>query len=134
MSEANKALLRRLHEAIDRQDESAVGELVAADLLVHVAGMPDMDLAGWTQMRAMFWGAFPDLRDDFDDMISEGDKVVGRLTLRGTHKAEFQGIPATGKSVEVQAIGIFRVESGKVVEEWAVIDTVGLLQQLGAFP
>ncbi len=48
MSEENKALVRRLHEAVDRQDESAIGELVAPELLVHVAGMPDMDLAGWT--------------------------------------------------------------------------------------
>jgi predicted ester cyclase len=80
-SEENKALMRRTHEAVDRQDESAIGELVATQLLVHVAGMPDMDLAGWTQMRAVFWGAFPDLVDDIDDMVSEGDKVVGRLTL-----------------------------------------------------
>ena len=69
-----------------------------------------------------------------DELIAEGDKVVERYTVRGTHQGAFLGIPPTGKHVSVSALGIDRIKDGKIVETWISMDTLGLLQQLGAIP
>ena len=67
-------------------------------------------------------------------MIAEGDKVVGRVTMRGTHRGALMGIAPTGKHVTMTGIGIFRVEEGKIAEMWDNQDVLGLMQQLGAIP
>jgi predicted ester cyclase len=69
-----------------------------------------------------------------DDVIAEGDKVAVRHRLLGTHQAEIQGIPATGRQVEVNGIVIFRIENRMVVEAWLNADIVGMMQQLGVIP
>lgn len=132
MSEENKALVRKLFDALDRQDKSAVDELVSMDFRAHVAGQPpDVDRAGWDERVGMLYSAFPDLVHDYDQWISEGDSVMLRATLRGTHKGVFMGHPPTGKSVKFEALGIFRIVGGKVVEEWAIVDVVLAEQQIG---
>ena len=77
---------------------------------------------------------FPDLTFSAEDMIAEGDKVAVRFTMRGTHKGEFMGVPATGKQFEVSGIDIVRFAGGKAVEHWGVTDTMAMMQQLGAVP
>ena len=67
-------------------------------------------------------------------MIAEGDKIVGRVTLTGTHQGELMGIPATGKKVSFSEIHIVRISNGKVVEHWEVADTMSMMQQLGVIP
>ncbi|HEX6453232.1 MAG TPA: ester cyclase [Trebonia sp.] len=74
--------------------------------------------------------AFPDLRIGIEDLIAEGDKVVLRLTFRGTHKGSFRGLAPTGRGVSFTAIRIYRVADGKITESWANQDALGLLQQL----
>jgi steroid delta-isomerase-like uncharacterized protein len=78
--------------------------------------------------------AFPDLHITVEDLIAEGDRVVGRVTFRGTHSKDFQGMPATGKQIEMQVIDILRVEDGKIMERWGVADNLAMMQQLGAMP
>jgi uncharacterized protein YhfF/ketosteroid isomerase-like protein len=75
-------------------------------------------------------GAFPDLRTDIEDLIAERDRVVARLSLRGTHQGEFRGIAPTGRAVHFTAIRVYRVADGKIVESWANQDALGLLTQL----
>ena len=79
-------------------------------------------------------GAFPDLRVKVEDLIAEGDKIVGRVTLTGTHQGELMGIPATGKKVSFSEILIVRISNGKAVEQWEVADTMSRMQQLGVIP
>ncbi len=79
----------------------------------------------------MLRAAFPDLHVTAEDIIAEGDKVVVRGTISGTHKGEFMGIPATGKEGRVTGISTFRLADGKVCEGWAESDSLGLLIQLG---
>jgi steroid delta-isomerase-like uncharacterized protein len=79
----------------------------------------------------MFYKAFPDGQHTVDDLIAEGDKVAARLTARGTHKGEFQGIPPTGKPVSFTGMRVFRFVSGKIAEEWSNLDMFGLMQQMG---
>ena len=69
-----------------------------------------------------------------EDLIAEGDKVVVRLTVRGTHQGDFLGMPPTGKVVTYAGIAICRFAGSKVVEYRSSVDLLGLLQQLGAIP
>ncbi len=69
-----------------------------------------------------------------DELLSCGDRVVARWTGTGTHRGELMGIPPTGKSIDVDAISIFRIADGKIAEEWTVWDALGLLQQVEAVP
>lgn len=74
--------------------------------------------------------AFPDLKVEVKDLIAEGDKVTARIVLTGTHKGEFNGIPATGQKVSFDAIDIIKFSNGKCVEHWGVTDEAGLMAQI----
>jgi len=79
--------------------------------------------------------AFPDMQIDAQDVIASGDKVVVRARYTGTHRGEFMGMPATGKSVNVQLIDILRLDAdGLVHEHWGVMDALAMMQQLGVVP
>ena len=71
---------------------------------------------------------------NIDEIFSAGDRVVTRWTGTGTHVGELMGIPATDRPISVEAITIHRIEDGKIAEEWAVWDALGLLVQIGAVP
>lgn len=86
------------------------------------------------QFLAPFNKAFPDLRRNIVDMVAEGDKVAVSINVTGTYKGEFQGIPATGKQVSFTAMDILTIIDGKITEEWATADMMGLMQQIGAIP
>ena len=137
MSEANKALVRRLIDNVwDRGDFTLVTELIAADFLGH-ASIPTDEAhgrEGYRQYYSALRTAFPDLRATVEDQIAEGDRVVTRWTCRATHSGEFRGIPPTGSQGRVTGITIDRIADGKVVECWTNADELGLLQQLGVVP
>ena len=80
------------------------------------------------------WAAFPDCHLVIEDVVGEGNKLMYRLTLRGTHQGDFMGIPATGKRVEITGITELIFEGGKCIERWSNIDKLGMMQQLGAIP
>ena len=81
-----------------------------------------------------YTSGFPDLRLTTEDMVAEGDKVAIRNTWRGTHHGTFQGLPPTGKHVTFTGTDVFHVVGGKIVEQWADLDALGLMQQLGGLP
>jgi steroid delta-isomerase-like uncharacterized protein len=133
--EENKALARRWCEAFNTQNWAAIVAITAPDFVQH--GAPPgiaADLAGHRQLMMALWTAFPDARQVNDELIAEGDKVVERYTVRGTHRGAFLGLPPTGKQVSVSALGIDRIKDAQIVETWISMDTLGLLQQLGALP
>ncbi len=138
-TEENKATMRRVYDTFNRAvstgDMSLLDEALAADLVDHnpVPGQAP-GLEGVKQVFSQFRAAFPDFRIMVDDQIAEGDKVVSRLTLRGTHKGDFQGVPATGKQFAVTGIDIVHVAGGKAGDRWGELDNLGLLQQLGVVP
>ena len=134
-TEENKSIARRLREGFDKS-KGAVGfeEYVAPDVVFHFPGSPPLNREQISGMNAMFYAAFPNLHHVFEDQIAEGDKVVTRVTLRGTHQGEFQGIPATGKEIVIGAIFVDRFRDGKLIEHWSQPDMMGMMQQLGAIP
>ena len=80
----------------------------------------------------MYRAAFPNLRMEAEDVLASGNKVVARVRATGTHEGELMGMPATGKSVDVQLIDIMRFDDdGLVAEHWGVVDMLAMMQQLG---
>ena len=133
MSEENKALALRSWQLLDNPD--ILEEVYAPDLVWHE---PDQEVRGYEEARkfvSMYKTAFPDLNVTVEDAIVQGDKVVTRYTVRGTHQGEIEEFgPPTGRQVELEGITIHRIEDGKIVEEWERYDNLGILQQLGLVP
>jgi steroid delta-isomerase-like uncharacterized protein len=133
MSEQNKARIRRvIEEAYSRGNLAVVDEVAASDLVIHAPSQDIRGREGAKQYVTMLRNAFPDLHFTIEDQIAEGDMVVTRWTARGTHKGNFQGLPATGRPIRLMGTDIDRMTDGKVVECWAHVDELGLMQQLGA--
>ncbi|HEY7269889.1 MAG TPA: ester cyclase [Dehalococcoidia bacterium] len=133
MSEANKAILRGLYEAFNSGDFSRVSELVAPNMHDH-EGLPGVDTngpEGFKRVVTAFRSAFPDLKATIEQQVADGDLVVFHFRMTGTHRGEFMGIPATGKSFDVTGFDMIRVEGGKAVEHWGQSDQVGMMMQLG---
>ncbi len=135
MSETNKAVSRRFHEAIARGDTQTLLGLFAPDYVAHFPGiLAPLDAENFNGIVDDFAAGFSDSRFDFDDEFTAGDQVVTRWTYRAVHNSEFQGIPPTGKQVAMTGITILRLTDGEIVENTVNMDQLGLLQQLGVVP
>jgi len=136
-TEQNKALVRQMVEEIfNRGNMSRVDEFLAPDFVEREELPPGIPSGreGVKQLTAMLHSAFPDFKATIDDIVAEGDKVVIRMTWSGTHNGEWMGVPPTGKSVSYGVIDIIRIAGGKFVEHWGQMDSMSLMQQLGASP
>lgn len=132
----NEALMRRFYEELwSRGNLEAIPELVAENFVDHQAPVGQTSgrevLAG---LVVMWRTGFPDMQETVEDLISEGDKVVGRFLMRGTHRGEFMGVAPTGRSVTMGGIDVVRVAGGKISEFWYAEQMLELMQQLGAAP
>ena len=130
------ATVRRFYGLLNDGDIDGFGALLADDFVEHeetpgLAPTKDGVLEFFRIQRA----AFPDMRIDPEDVLVDGDKVVVRARMTGTHEDELMGMPATGKSIDVQLIDIIRFDDDGVAHEhWGVADMMALMQQLGAIP
>jgi steroid delta-isomerase-like uncharacterized protein len=123
-----------MYDLISAHDIDAFGEFLADDFIEHEelpAGGPTRE--GVKAFFRMQIAAFPDFAMTMQDIIDGGDKVVARARFTGTHEAEFMGIPATGRPVDVQLIDIMRFADDDLVHEhWGVFDAMAMMQQLRA--
>ncbi|MEV0057961.1 ester cyclase [Saccharopolyspora shandongensis] len=136
---SNKAIFRRFHEALNTRDAEIIAktidELVEPDVLFHTP-VP-MKMGGAEAVKKVWevlLRAFPDVHVAVEDMIAEGDKVVYRNTVTGTHQGEYRGLQPTGRTVTYNEIFIVRFDSGRIAEIWGVVDVLTQLRQLGAIP
>src|SRR5579872_5975548 len=129
-----KAIERRFKEAAwDCHDPDAADEFVDPDVEEHNSLVgAGRGREGYKRAMRMAFYAFPDAELIQEDLIAEGDKVVERWTMRGTHRGEFMGVSPTNRQVTVGGIDIYRYKDGKRVETWSQFDGLGLLRQLGA--
>lgn len=130
---------RRITEELFNQgDLSVADELVAADYTEYIAGdlYSVSSVDDLTKYVAEIRGAFPDLRSSVEDQIVEGDRLVQRITVAGTHDGRpFMGLPACGHRITVSLVSISRIGAdGRFVEQWTWVDQLTLLRQLGAMP
>jgi len=124
---------RRWIEALNRGDVSGADEAFAPDCVIHITGspVPDLDLAGFKQMLAGFFAAFPDLHFTIEDQIVAGDKVAFRWVAEGTHTGPLGDAPPTGRRVRIDGLLFDRVVAGRVAERWEQWDQPAMLRQLG---
>jgi predicted ester cyclase len=114
---------------------STLNQYIAPNWVNHDPSLPPMQgYEGAKQLVMLFHSAFPDLQIEIEDTLAEGDKVACRFRIRGTNTGPFQGMPPTGRSINVTATGIFRVVGGKATDNWVNLDALGLMQQLGVVP
>jgi steroid delta-isomerase-like uncharacterized protein len=136
---SNKATTRRFNEAVNSGDweliSKTIDELIAPDALMRTP-LP-IDATGAELAKEVFarlLRAYPDLHITIEDLVEEGDKLVMRNTVTGTHQGQYMGIPPTGKSVTYNEIFIFRFAGGRIAETWGVVDVLSQMRQLGAIP
>jgi predicted ester cyclase len=134
--QSNKQFMQRfVDEVINARDLGAIDRFAAPDFLEHVP-LPGQGpgLEGLRDAVGLFLAAFPDLHWTTEEQIAEGDAVVSRFTWTGTHGGPFLGIAPTGRRVQVWGVVIDVVRDGVFAESRIIMDTLGLLQQLGAAP
>lgn len=132
----NAAAFRRVHEVANTHDATLISAtfdvVFASDVLIHIPlPVPSTGVRALKDLFAMLHHAFPDLHITVEDTIAEGDKVVGRNSLTGTHSGDYMGLSPTGIRVVYSEIFIFRLSEGRIAEIWGVVDVVAQLRQLG---
>ena len=135
----NKATFRRFVEAVNTGDtefiSKTIDEVVEPDVRIHT---PLPIQATGAQAAKQVWAillrAFPNIHVTVEDLIAEGDKVVARNSVTGTHQGEYMGRPPTGRSITYNEIFILRLAGGRITETWGVVDVLSQMRQLGAIP
>lgn len=134
--EENKALANRwMKEIWQEANPTSMNELLIPDFYFSYAPpgvKPNREV--YKESIDSIHAGFPDIIFTAEDMMAEGDKVAVHWKGHGTHKGEFWGVPPSGNEVMMGGISIIRIEGTKIVEEWGYIDTLGLMQQIGALP
>jgi steroid delta-isomerase-like uncharacterized protein len=136
MSEENKALIKRWFDEVWNQGNSnVIDELLAKDGVIHglvdANGNPVTGLEAFREFHNQFRGAFSGLDVSIDDVVAEGDRVVARCSVRGSHTGESLGFAATNAPVQFEGIAIVRIKDGKIVEAWNQFDFLQMNKQLG---
>lgn len=131
-TEQNKALVLQFYQAFDDRKIDQALELLAPNFVAHLTGVPEpFNATEFKQFGMSFYLAFGQSKHLFDQVIVAEAKVVTWGTFQAIHLGEFQGLPATGKTVRFSVMHIDRIEDGKIVEHWGQGDALGLMQQLG---
>lgn len=135
----NKANFNRFHDAINSGDLDVINrmidDLVAPDVEFHTpAPIPATGIEAMKLVWSVLLRAFPDVQVIAEDVIAEGDKIVARQTVTGTHQGEYRGHAPTGRSVRYAEIFIIRFAGDRVAEIWGVVDVMSQLTQLGLMP
>ena len=135
MGGSSAVVERFVEEAINQGRLDVMDEIVALDF-VELDPLPGQRQGreGLKDVIGMMRAAFPDIHWVTEETVEQGEKVVSRFTWTGTHRGPFLGIPATGKSVSVKGVVIDRVVAGRMTDSRILMDTFGMLQQLGVVP
>ena len=132
---SNKPTIRRLMDAMNTGDAELISQTVDEVFDPDVKQHTPFEATGTQALKegvvARLYRAFPDLHITLEDLIEEGDKVVEKDLVTGTHQGEFNGLPPTGRSVSYHEIFIMRFANGRIAEIWGVVDIFSQMKQLG---
>lgn len=135
MTTDNKTLVRNtIDEIYNRGNMNLANEIASNNLVIHDSTL-NLSTTGSTGLRnhaTTLRTAFPDLRLNIEEMLSDGDTVTTRLTAQGTHRGNFLNIPATGRNINITGILISHITNGKLTENFLNWDALTVLQQIGA--
>ena len=134
-AETNTLIIERFtREFLTTGDAALAEEFLSPDIVLHFAGQQQRGRDRYLAVVAANADTFEDLVWTVEEMVADGDAVAVRYTMTGTHRGEFAGVPPTGKAVVAQSMAFYRLADGRIVEERAQLDMLGILQQLGAAP
>jgi steroid delta-isomerase-like uncharacterized protein len=136
MSANSRTTIQRFVEEVLNQKRLAVVDEIVAEDFVELDPFPGQAQGrlGLKEVLGMFFSGFPDMHWVIEEQIAEGDKVMTRFTWTGSQKGAFLGIPATGKQVKVNGVVIDHVVDGRLVDSRILMDSMGMMQQLGVLP
>jgi len=137
MPSDNEAIIHRLYEeAWNKRKLEALNELVSPSHALHGPNFSGSSIGpeAYKLQVAQFVRAFPDLRWEIEETISEKDKVVVIWTFTGTHKGEYRGVAPTNKKVTVDGITVHHITDGKIMDSYAIWDTWGMMKEFGVVP
>jgi len=136
MSEDIKATAVRLIDIWNTRELDFVDEVIDSSYEYHDPNTPDLGKGpeGYKARLKLYETAFPDMRFSVDEVLAEGDRVLLRWQASGTHTGDLQGIPATGKATSGPGMSILHFRNGKVIDDFCIWDTLGMLRQLGVPP
>ncbi|MBE1589320.1 ester cyclase [Nonomuraea angiospora] len=131
-TETNMALMRRAYEMLESHDLERCAELLTENFVAHVPGVagPLHGREIWARGAETMRDAFPDMRIDVQHMFGADDKVAVIVHFKGTHQGSFNGVEATRRPVSFRSVEIYRIEAGKIAEEWVAPDIMGLMAQI----
>jgi steroid delta-isomerase-like uncharacterized protein len=130
-AQQNRDIVWRYAQMFNTGDLDEADELFAPDFILRHLDAPELDREGFKQFARPFVGGFSERRLAVEDLVTEGDQVVARMTFSGRHTGAFFGVALTDREVRFTGIVWFRISEGKIVEHWGEFDALGLLQQLG---
>jgi steroid delta-isomerase-like uncharacterized protein len=131
MPSDNQQLTRQWFEQVwNRKRAATIDELLSPDVLVHGLGDDRVGPAAFHEFHQMFLGAVPDVSVNVDDVTGAGDTTAARFTVRGTHRGDHFGFPATNKPIVATGLCYVRWNDGQIVEAWNEFDSVGKIQAL----
>jgi len=132
-TDANKQLVRDYFTAFPKSDEGWWARHIAPTFLRHDPGLP-FEVVGPEGVKTLaeaLHPGIPDMELPIEDLVAEGEKVLARLRVKGTHGGNLMGVPATGKQIDIAVLDLFQIRDGKLIEHWALLDNLGLLRQIG---
>jgi steroid delta-isomerase-like uncharacterized protein len=140
-TEQNKAIVTRFYEELwNNRYLDVADEIFAPDCVTHqlssgsaITGAPRTPEAVKHHVSEWLAG-FPDLRFDVDQMIAEEDRVMSQSVMRGTHTGTWSGIAPTNKEISIRMMVIHRIRSGKIIEDWVLVEALGFFQELSLLP
>jgi hypothetical protein len=142
-AQSNKDHCRRFIQTIFNEGElPLIRDFMSPDVVNHevtdsfgdTAALQARNIDWMADLVYLYRRAFPDLHVEVQDQIAEGDRVVTRLRVRGTHKNALMAIAASGRKIDIAGIRVDRLADGKIVESWSHFDVLGMLHQIGALP
>ncbi len=134
--ERNKQICRDYFKAFLARDTAWMAKHIAPDFVRHDPGLP-FEVRGPQGVAALhdaLLPAFPDMELPLLDFVAEGEKVLVRLKVLGTHTGAFGDMAPTGKRIDVAVLDLFQIRDGVLIEHWAQLDNLGMMKQLGALP
>src|SRR5271165_6477511 len=132
-SDANKQLVRDYFTAFLKADNDCWTKHIAPSFRRHDPGLP-FEVKGPEGVKKLadaLRPGIPDMELPIEDLVAEGEKVLARLRVKGTHNGELMGVPATGKTIDIAVLDLFQIRHGKLIERWALLDNLDLLRQIG---